>query len=60
MSEYFPKQKSLGKYVKVKLHLSNYAAKVHLKNAAGVDTPDFAKKTDLADLKPDADKLDNV
>ena len=30
MSEYFPKPKSLGKRVKVKLNLSNYPTKAHL------------------------------
>ena len=58
MSEYFSKPKSLGANVKVDLDLSNYATKVDLKNAAGVDTSDFAKKTDLANLKFDVDKLD--
>ena len=37
--------------------MSNYAAKAELKNAAGLDTSDFAKKTDLAKLS-DVDKLD--
>ena len=58
MSEYFPKRKSLGANVKVELDLSNYATKADLKNATGVDTSDFAKKTDLANLKSDVDKLD--
>ena len=53
----FPKLKALGKNVKVKLNLSNYATKADLKKAAGVDTMDFAKKTDLANLKSDVDKL---
>ena len=38
--------------------MSNYAAKADLKNAATVDISDFAKKTDIADLKSDVDKLD--
>ena len=38
--------------------MSNYATKSDLKNATGVDTSDFAKKTDLANLKSDVDKLD--
>ena len=38
--------------------MSNYVAKSDLKSAAGVDTSDFAKKTDLASLKSDVDKLD--
>ena len=29
-----------------------------LKNATGIDTSDFAKKTDLTNLKSDVDKLD--
>ena len=44
MSEYFPKQKSLGANVKIELDLSNYAPKADLKTATGVDTSDFAKK----------------
>ena len=43
MSEYFRKPKSLG---------------ANVKNAIVVDTSDFAKKTDLAHLKSDEDKLD--
>ena len=58
MSEYFSKPKSLRANVKVELDLSNYATKAELKNATGVDTSDFAKKTDLAHLKSDVDKLD--
>ena len=58
MSEYFPEPKSSGGKVKVELDLSNYATKADLKNATGVDTSDFAKKTDLANLKSDVDKLD--
>ena len=49
MSEYFPKPKFFGANVKVEIDLSNYATKADLKNAAGVNTLDFAKKTDLAD-----------
>ena len=44
MSKYFPKAKSLEANVKVELDLSNYATKADLKNEAGVDTTDFAKK----------------
>ena len=65
MSEYFPKLKSLEANVKVKLDMSNYATKLDLRNATGVDTSYFAKKTDLANLKSyvdalDTDKLKNV
>ena len=44
--------------VKVELNLSNYAIKADLKNTTVVDESDFAKKTDLANLKSDVDKLD--
>ena len=58
MSEYFPEPKSSGGRVKVELDLSNYATKADLKNATGLDTSKFAKKVDLANLKPNVDKLD--
>ena len=58
MSESFPKPNSLGTNVKVELDLPNYASKIELKNATGVETLDFAKKVDLANLKSDVDKLD--
>ena len=38
--------------------MSNYAVKADLKNATGVGTSDFTKKTDVANFKSDADKLD--
>ena len=56
--DFFPKPNSLGANVKVELDLSNYATKTDFKNATGVDTSDFAKKTDLANLKSDVDKRD--
>ena len=58
MSEYFPKPKSLGENVKAELDLSSYGTKTDLKTATGVDTLDFAKNTDLSNLKSDAGKLD--
>ena len=46
--------------VKVELELSNYATKSikDSKNATGVDTWNFLKKVELANLKSDEDKLD--
>ena len=38
--------------------MSNYVTKSDIKSATGVGTSDFAKKTDLASLKCDVDKLD--
>ena len=59
MAEYFLKQKSLGANVKAELDLSNYAAKVDIKNKTGFDTSDFAKKQ-ISDMdKLGIDKLKN-
>ena len=58
MSQCFLKRKFLGGNVKVELNLPNYATKADFKNAAGVDLSDFAKKTDLTNLKPDVGNLD--
>ena len=58
MNGYFQNQKSLGANVKVELDLTNYATKADLRNATGVDTSTFAKRTDLANQKFDEDKLD--
>ena len=44
MSELFSKHKPFGGRLKVELHLSNYATKIDLKNATGVDTSKFDKK----------------
>ena len=57
MSECFPKLKSFAANLKVELDLSNYATKTDLNNAAGADTSDFLKYTDLARAKSDVDKL---
>ena len=48
MNKYFTKPKSLGVNVKIELDLSSSATEADLKN----------EKTDLANLKSDADKLD--
>ena len=58
MSEYIPEPKSSGRSVKVELDLFNYATKADIKNAAGVDTSELAKKVDLANLNSNVDKLD--
>ena len=44
--------------MKVEFDLSNYAIKAGFKNATSVDSSDSAKKTYLATLKSDVDKLD--
>ena len=59
MSPYFPKRfRSFGRNIKVKVDLSNYAAKTDLKNETHVDTWSFSLKTNLASLKTEVDKLD--
>ena len=54
---YLPHTHSKNK-VEVALHLSNYVTKLDLKNATVVDTLQFTKKGDLANLKSEVDKLD--
>ena len=58
MSKYFPERKSSGVRAKVELDLSTYATRTDLKNATGVHTSAFAKKTGLANIKSDVDSLD--
>ena len=58
MSEYFPKPKSLGANVKVELDVSNYATKSDLQNTTGVDTSDFAKKTEYNELDKNVNAID--
>ena len=58
MSHYFPKPyESFGGDINVKVDLSNYATKADLKNAAGIDTSNFALKSHLVSLNTDADKF---
>ena len=38
--------------------MSNYATKADLKNVTGTDTSKLLAKSDLADLKAEADRLD--
>ena len=59
MIQYLPKPyEPFRGDIDVKVDLSNYATKADLRNATGVDTSSFAKKTDLANLKPNVGKLD--
>ena len=59
MSQYFPKPLgSFGRYINVKVDLSNYGTKTDLKNVTHVDTSSFALKTSLANLKNEVDKLE--
>ena len=59
MSQYFPKPyEPFGGDINVKVDLSNYATKADIKNISHVGTSSFALKTNLADLKTEAGKLD--
>ena len=59
MSQYFPKPyEPFGGDINVKVDLSNYATKTDLKNISHVDVSSFAFKSNLANLKTEADKLD--
>ena len=57
MSYYLP-YKSSSNNVKVVLDLTNYATKTDLKNITHVDVSSFARKTNLAALKTEVDKID--
>ena len=59
-SKYFPKpfNSHFGDSIKLKIDLSNYAAKADINNILHVDTSRFALKTNLANLKSKVDKLD--
>ena len=58
MSQYFPKPyEPFGGDINVKVDLSNYATKTDLKNISHVDVSSFALKSNLANLKTEADKL---
>ena len=49
MSLYFPKPyEPFGGEIKDKVDLSNYATKADLKDATGIDTSNFALKSNLA------------
>ena len=49
---------AFGRYINVKVDLSNYATKADIKNISHVDTSSFALKINLANLKTEVDKLD--
>ena len=58
MSQYYPPYKSSSNNIKLELVLDNYATKADLKNITHVDVSSFARKTNLAALKTEVDKID--
>ena len=59
MTQYFPKPyMSFEGNINVKVGLSIYATKADLKDAARIDTSNFALKSNLASLKTEVDKID--
>ena len=59
MSQYLPKPfRRFQENINIKVDLSNYATKTHLKNLTHVDTSSFALKTNLTSLKTEVDKVD--
>ena len=59
MSQYFPKPyEPFGGDINSKVDLSNQATKADIKNVTHVDTSNFALKTNLANLKTEAGKID--
>ena len=58
MNQYFPKPyEPFGGDINVKVDLSNYLTKADLKDATGIDTSNFALKSNLASLKTEVEKL---
>ena len=52
MSQYFPQPcKPFAGDINVKVELSNYATKTHLKNATGIDESKLVAQPDLVSLK---------
>ena len=59
MSKYFPKScEPFAGDINIQVDLSNYSTRADLKNATGIDTSKLAVKSELANLKDEADKLD--
>ena len=59
MSQCFSKPfRSFGGNINVKVDLSNYATKTHLKHLTHVDTSSFVLKKNLANSTTEADTLD--
>ena len=59
MSQYFPKPyEPFGRNINVEVDLSNYATKLDLRNATGVNTYKLAAKSNLASSKAKVDKID--
>lgn len=59
MIQYFPQlYECSGRNIKVELDISKYATKANLKDAAGVNTSNLARQSDLTSLKPEVDKKD--
>ena len=58
MSQYFPPYNNSSENIKVELDLYNYATKKDINGITHVDLSGFARKTNLAALKTEADKID--
>ena len=59
MNQYFPKPyEPFEGDVNVKVDLSSYATKTYLKSVTHVDVISFSRKSTLASLKTEVDKLD--
>ena len=59
MKQYFPKPyRTFGRDINIKVNLFNYAAKLDLKNATGIDISKLAAKSDINTLKAEIGKLD--
>ena len=57
-NEFFPPYSYIKNKIEVKSDLSDYATKYDLNSATVLDTSQFTKKDDLANLKSEFDQLD--
>ena len=59
MSQYLPQlYEPFGGDINIKVNFFNYATKLDLKNATGLDTYKLTTKSELASLKAEVDKID--
>ena len=56
MNQYFPKR--YRAFVKIELDLSGYKTNIELKKATGIDTYNFALKSNLGSVNSEVDKID--
>ena len=57
---WFPRSPYERNKIDLRINLENYVTQKELKEATGIDTSDFAQKTDVDKLKADVKKLQDA